>query len=84
MNTIKIYRKVNGEYVEIDGVLVSLESENLLDEQLDQARAIIKKSAIELLPPLTDIKIEYYSNGYLSDVECFIVGDDKPTEYIDN
>lgn len=82
MNRIRVLQKVNGEYEDIDGIVVSLDTANLLDEQLDEARMVVKESATELFPVLTEIKIEYYTDDTLVDVELFIVGDDKPIEYL--
>jgi len=82
MNTVKVYVKKNGEYTEIEGNVVNITTDELLDEQLDQARLVVINSPVDNYPPLTEFKFEHYIDGVLSKVDYFISGEPTSTEYL--
>ena len=82
MNTVKVYVKKNGVYTEIEGNVVNITTEELLDEQLDQARLVVINSPVDNYPPLTEFRIEYYKDGTPIRADYFISGEPTSTEYI--
>jgi hypothetical protein len=82
MNTVKVYVKKNGVYTEIEGNVVNITTDELLDEQLDQSRLEIINSPVDNYPPLTEFKFVYYKDGEATRAECFISGDPKSNEYM--
>lgn len=82
MNTVKVYVKKNGVYTEIEGNVVNITTNELLDEQLDQSRLVVINSPVDNYPPLTEFKDVYYTDGVPTRVEYYISGEPTSTEYI--
>lgn len=82
MNSLKVYVKKNGIYTEIEGNVVNITTDELLDEQLDQARLVVMNSLVDNYPPLTEFKIEYYTDGVLKGADYFISGEPTSKEYL--
>lgn len=47
--------------------MVSVATSELLDEQLDEIRLVLKNSTVEHYPPTTEVKIEFYADGELEE-----------------
>ena len=59
MNNFSVYIKENGVYDKINAVAIfPFSFGQLLDEQLDEARLVVKLSPKEHYEPLTEIKID--------------------------
>ena len=82
MNTVKVYVKKNGVYTEIEGNVVNITTNELLDEQLDQSRLVVINSPVDNYPPLTEFKLEHYKDGVLTRADYFISGEPTSTEYL--
>lgn len=82
MNTLKVYVKKNGDYTVIEGNVVNITTDELLDEQLDQARLVVINSLVDNYPPLTEFKIEHYIGDTPSRVDYFISGEPTSNEYL--
>jgi hypothetical protein len=87
MNIAEVFVKQNGEYVSLKGQanIDCIDGGDLLDEQLDELRLVIKNSLVEHYPPLTEFKIVLKSieNGTetIDRVLYMVVGNDNPTEF---
>lgn len=82
MNTIKVYVKKNGAYTEIEGNVVNITTDELLDEQLDQARLVVMNSPVDNYPPLTEFRLDYEKNGTVIKSLYMISGEPTSTEYL--
>lgn len=77
MNTFKIF--IGGvEYT--DNVPFPIKWNELLDEQLDEASLTLFKTDINIFKPLTEVKIEIYSNNELKHTLDMLVVNDKSIE----
>lgn len=87
MNIAEVFVKQNGEYVSLKGQanIDCIDGGDLLDEQLDELRLVIKNSLAEHYPPLTEFKIVLKSiendTETIDRVLYMVVGNDKPTEF---
>ncbi len=87
MNNFSVYIKENGIYDKIYAVAIfPFSFGQLLDEQLDEARLLVKLSPKEHYEPLTEIKIDIEkrnSSGTVSVIESkyFVVAQDKSREF---
>ena len=86
MNNFSVYIKENGIYNKINAVSVfPFNFGQLLDEQLDEARLIIKLSQNKHYEPLTEIRIDFLNrDGDKSNVlesKYFVVAQDKSREF---
>ena len=64
MNNFSVYIKENGVYDKINAVAIfPFSFGQLLDEQLDEARLVVKLSPKEHYEPLTEIKIDITDGG---------------------
>ena len=82
MNTVKVYVKKNGVYTEIEGNVVNITIDELLDEQLDQARLVVINSIVDNYPPLTEFRLDYTKDGTVIERLYMISGDPTSTEYV--
>lgn len=62
--------------------MVSVATSELLDEQLDEIRLVLKNSTVEHYPPTTEVKIEFYADGELEETLYAIVADGRGKEYL--
>lgn len=89
MNVAEIFIKENGQYVSLKGSanVVEISGGELLDEQLDELRLVIKNSIVDTYPPLTEVKIVLKTVDIENNTETIdrilylIVGNDSTTEY---
>lgn len=86
MINFKVYIKKNGVYQSIHDNEDMTQNANavfpftvsqLLDEQLDEARLIIKNSPDEYYKSLTEVKIELLENGNVVKEYYFVVAQDN-------
>ncbi len=82
MNGLKVYVKQNGAYTEIEGNIVNITVDELLDEQLDQARLVVMNSIVDNYPPLTEFMLEYTKDNTVIKRLYMISGDPTSTEYL--
>lgn len=82
MNGLKVYVKQNRVYTEVIGNIVNITLDELLDEQLDQARLVVINSIVDNYPPLTEIRLDYTKDGTVIKRLYMISGDPTSTEYI--
>lgn len=82
MNGLKVYVKQNGVYTEVVGNIVNITLDELLDEQLDQARLVVMNSLIDNYPPLTEFRLDYTKDGTVIKRLYMISGDPTSTEYL--
>lgn len=75
-----IKSKVTGEYELIDGTVTPLTTEDLLDEELDQAFIVLSNSTIESILPTTEVKVLIHQDGEADIEKYYIVGSDESTE----
>lgn len=75
MNTLKVYVKKNGVYTEIEGNVVNITTNELLDEQLDQARLVVINSPVDNYPPLTEFRIDFLSNNIVEKSVFYLSGE---------
>ena len=82
MNNFSVYIKENNAYKKINAVAVfPFTVSQLLDEQLDEARLIIKNSPDEYYEPLTAVKIELLENGNVVKEYYFVVAQNNAYEF---
>lgn len=82
MNGLEVYVKQNGVYTEVIGNIVNITLDELLDEQLDQARLVIVNSIVDNYPPLTEFRLDYTKDDTVKKRLYMISGDPKSTEYL--
>ena len=82
MNGLKVYVKKNGVYTEIEGNIVNITLDELLDEQLDQARLVVMNSIVDNYPPLTEFRLDYTKDNTVIKRLFMISGDPTSTEYL--
>ena len=82
MNNFSVYIKDNGTYDKINAIAVfPFSFGQLLDEQLDEARLVVKLSPKEHYEPLTEVKIELLENGNVVKEYYFVVAQDNAYEF---
>lgn len=83
MNRIEVFIEQNGEYQSLKGKsnVVNFTCSELLDEALDEARLVIKNSAIKNYAPMTKGRIDFYEDNIKVDEVYFCVGEPKSDEY---
>ena len=90
MINFKVYIKKNGVYQSIHDNEDMTQNANavfpftvsqLLDEQLDEARLIIKNSPDEYYEPLTEVKIELLENSNVIKEYYFVIAQDNAFEF---
>lgn len=82
MNTIQVYIKKQDDYTLTDDTPVSLDGANILDEQLDEARLVLKNSLVELYPPLTEVRIDFLKDGTVIQRDFMLVAEDKTRTFL--
>ena len=82
MNTLIVYVKQNGEYIPIRGAIVNFTTDELLDEQLDQARLVVINSPVENYPPLTEFRIDFLSNNIVEKSVFYLSGESNTITYL--
>ena len=82
MNGLIVKVKKNGVYTPIEGNVVNITADELLDEQLDQARLIVMNSIVDNYPPLTEFMLEYTKDNTVIKRLYMISGDPTSTEYL--
>lgn len=82
MNGLKVHVKKNGAYTEIEGNIVNITLDELLDEQLDQARLVVMNSIVDNYPPLTEFRLDYIKDNTVIKRLYMISGDPTSTEYL--
>ena len=83
MNRIEVYFLNNGNWESIKGKanVVNFTNTELLDEALDEARLVIKNSAVDFYAPTLDVKIEFYEDNALVDTIYYIIANPKRDIY---
>ena len=75
-----IKNKVTGIYEQVNGTVIPLTTEDLLDEALDQAFIVIANTKIEVIESTTEVKVVIHQEGQADVEKYYIVGDDESTE----
>ena len=85
MFNFTVYRKDNGKYTDIktfsEIAVFPLSFSNLLDEQLDEMKLIIRNSSVKCFTPLTEFRIDLKQIGTVKKSLYMIVANDNPREF---
>lgn len=83
MIRLEAFVNINNTWQSLKGTanLVNLTVSELLDEALDEARAVIKNSNTKNYAPLTEVRIDYYEDNALVDSDYLLVAEPKADEY---
>lgn len=82
MNGLEVFVKQNGAYTKIEGNIVNITVDELLDEELDQARLVVMNSIVDNYPPLTEFRLDYIKDNIVIKRLYMISGDPTSTEYL--
>ena len=85
MFNFTVYRKDNGKYTDIktfsEIAVFPLSFSNLLDEQLDEMKLIVRNSSVKCFTPLTEFRIDIRQSGTVKKSLYMIVANDNPREF---